>query len=265
MFFELFEKRGNGYDGYSMSNNARQAYTEDKRPLSRWTKADIIDVCERLAKDNKLDLDIKKLSKLNLYTLKQLLSYAEYHHTGKYFNVTDFYEVDPDLLAKLIADGYPKEEPPKKPKIEKVDTGLYAHGSFIETTWTRGKWAHEVKITHTFINAKIYDVYKDGKLARKELVPDGYKHGIENYTILKTTKRKINGLLSSKQSEKLKNQIDETVTAYYKRTKSTDRQPEKLDRKINKILKTELMTIDEQLSLEEYAHKLMKQCAKGAK
>lgn len=263
MFFELFEKRGNGYDGYSMSNNARQAYAEDKQPLSRWTKSDIIEVCERLAKDNGLNLDMNKLSKLNLYTLKQLLSYAEYHHTGKYFNVTDFYEVDPDLLAKLIADGYPKEEPPKKPKIEKVDTGLYAHGSFVQTIWTRGKWARKIETTHAFINAKIYEVYKDGKLAYKELWEG--KTEIEDYTILKTTKRKIKGLLSSKQSEKLKKQIDEAVTTFYKRTKSTDIEPKRLDDKITKILKTELMTTEEAFTLRDYAKDLMKQYAKGAK
>lgn len=33
---------GNGYDGYSMSNNARSAYDDGERPLSKWTKAAIM-------------------------------------------------------------------------------------------------------------------------------------------------------------------------------------------------------------------------------
>ncbi|MBQ7321351.1 MAG: hypothetical protein IJW99_04575 [Clostridia bacterium] len=34
------EKRGRGYDGYSMSNNARDAYAGGEMPLSKWSRTD---------------------------------------------------------------------------------------------------------------------------------------------------------------------------------------------------------------------------------
>lgn len=32
-----------GYNGWSMSNNAVEAYSNGEKPLSKWTKADIFD------------------------------------------------------------------------------------------------------------------------------------------------------------------------------------------------------------------------------
>lgn len=34
-----------GYHGYSMSNNAVSAYADGEMPLSKWTKAEILDAC----------------------------------------------------------------------------------------------------------------------------------------------------------------------------------------------------------------------------
>lgn len=36
------QDRGNGYSGYSMSNNAVAAYEDGEKPLSKWSKSDII-------------------------------------------------------------------------------------------------------------------------------------------------------------------------------------------------------------------------------
>lgn len=35
-----------GYSGWSMSNNAVDAYSNGEKPLSKWTKADIFDTIE---------------------------------------------------------------------------------------------------------------------------------------------------------------------------------------------------------------------------
>lgn len=37
-----YQGRGNGYRGYSMSNNAVAAYEDGEKPLSKWSKSDII-------------------------------------------------------------------------------------------------------------------------------------------------------------------------------------------------------------------------------
>ena len=76
-----------GYDGYSMSNNARGAYANGERPLSKWTKKDIIatigaDVINRNP----------ELKALNLKELRAIfLTQDGWHHTSKFYNETDFY------------------------------------------------------------------------------------------------------------------------------------------------------------------------------
>lgn len=43
------ESRGNGYIGYSMSVNAADAYDNGQRPISKWSKADILAAVEEIA------------------------------------------------------------------------------------------------------------------------------------------------------------------------------------------------------------------------
>ena len=88
---------GNGYDGYSMSNNARNAYDDGEKPMSKWRKADIIDAI-RTIDPEKAGL----LSKVNVKTLKDVvLTKTSWHHTSEYYNKTDFYSVDEDKVANL--------------------------------------------------------------------------------------------------------------------------------------------------------------------
>lgn len=51
-----------GYFGYSMSNNAVEAYENGSKPFSKWTKADILELIE----DENLELNcsIDKLKKV---------------------------------------------------------------------------------------------------------------------------------------------------------------------------------------------------------
>ena len=89
---------GNGYDGYSMSNNARDAYKNGEKPISKWTKADIIDA----VKEINPDIDC---SKLNADTLrKELLHKSSWHHTSMHYNKTDFYAIDEDYVSKLTQE-----------------------------------------------------------------------------------------------------------------------------------------------------------------
>lgn len=70
---------GNGYDGYSMSWNARKARREGKLPVSDMVKY----LKTRWPKSFKsLTNDILKTS----------VDASEWHHTSKYYNKTDFYD-----------------------------------------------------------------------------------------------------------------------------------------------------------------------------
>ena len=80
-----------GYSGYSMSNNAIDAYENGEKPLSKWTKKEILNAV------NEINPNID-LSKLNLKILKsKLLEKTSWHHTSKKYNKTDFYYINDEV------------------------------------------------------------------------------------------------------------------------------------------------------------------------
>lgn len=89
-----------GYNGYSMSNNAVAAYADGEKPLSKWTKADIMAAIETT--EIELKCSIEKLKKLPVGVMKEELLYnSSWHHTSSHFNKTDFYRLDEERLAEL--------------------------------------------------------------------------------------------------------------------------------------------------------------------
>ena len=113
-----------GYHGYSMSNNAVEAYQDGERPLSKWTKTEILSRIRRAIKDEEIELkcSFDKLNKLPVKTLKnELLCVSSWHHTSSHFNRTDFYDIWWDKLEHLTdeeIDGWTtiKEDKPQKEK-----------------------------------------------------------------------------------------------------------------------------------------------------
>lgn len=93
-----------GYDGYSMSNNAVAAYENGEKPLSKWSKEDIIDAIATAIRDDELTLNcsFEALKKAPVKVLKTLcLSYSSWHHTSSHYNRTDFYSLDIHKIAQL--------------------------------------------------------------------------------------------------------------------------------------------------------------------
>lgn len=93
-----------GYNGFSMSNNAIAAYESGEKPLSKWTKSDIIEAIDDAIKEEELILNcsMEKLKKTPVKILKDLcLSYSSWHHTSNHYNKTDFYSLDIDRIERL--------------------------------------------------------------------------------------------------------------------------------------------------------------------
>lgn len=135
-----------GYVGWSMSVNAANAYDNGKKPLSKWTKAEILELCG----------DKKELAeRLTAPELKKTLLYcSEWHHTSSYYNRTDFYDFDADALESLtpetveqiIAARKPLE---RKPKAERKT--FTAEISYTYWTGTRNHpKPHDVTETVTY-------------------------------------------------------------------------------------------------------------------
>lgn len=87
-------KRGAGYAGYSMSNNAVKAYENNERPLSRWTLAL---VKAYIAEQEGIEVEDFEI----VGFWKSLLKKTSWHHTSSRYNRTDFYSVfysDDDII-----------------------------------------------------------------------------------------------------------------------------------------------------------------------
>ena len=80
-----------GYDGYRMSKRASEAYRNGEKPLSRWTKKEIVSLSgdERMAG--------YPLSVLRKYFLYQ----SSWHHTSRYANKTDFFAISEDAIRNI--------------------------------------------------------------------------------------------------------------------------------------------------------------------
>ena len=90
-----------GYHNYSMSNNAVLAYENGEKPLSKWTKAAII---EALAEQEAPADFIEAVKKQPAAAVKTVLLYcSSWHHTSKQYNKTDFYSVE-DIDAENAAE-----------------------------------------------------------------------------------------------------------------------------------------------------------------
>lgn len=124
------DRRGNGYDGYSMSNNARAAYENGEKPLSNWTKTDIIDAIQ----DINPNIDC---SRLNAATLKkEFLTQTSWHHTSKFYNRTNFYSIDTEYVEGLTqseVDAIKNVTEPKKVRNASVDASVDDAYSKIQT------------------------------------------------------------------------------------------------------------------------------------
>lgn len=85
-------RSNNGYNGYSMSKRAAAAYEDGKVPFS------------------KLPACIRKIGK---YKLDNYAAPCEWHHTSKFYNRTDFYDVEQVLAIFLIESSEEYEPAPE--------------------------------------------------------------------------------------------------------------------------------------------------------
>ena len=90
-----------GYSGYSMSNNAVQAYNEGKLPLSKIKR-------DKLNEYN-ITISVEMFKWICQY--KSIIRPCEWHHTSKYYNETYFYDLKQasKILAKADLTSLEKE------------------------------------------------------------------------------------------------------------------------------------------------------------
>lgn len=112
-----------GYCGYAKSNNAVQAESEGKYPLSKWSKKLVLIEMKKQCLDDDFIKAVKKCT-MNFIKEKLLKSY-EYHHTSLYYNVTDYYELEfdkYDTADELLNDFNTFKSEQKNQKSQKSQT-----------------------------------------------------------------------------------------------------------------------------------------------
>lgn len=120
------------YINQSMSERAAEAYDRNSMPLSRWTKEKIIEEVNFVNKNI-------NINKMTLKLMKMLfLVQNGWHHTGKYFNKTNFYKINADYVENLtqeqidlIVENDKKERKPREKKAK--PSKIWAIVSF--TVW----------------------------------------------------------------------------------------------------------------------------------
>ena len=141
------------YVGQIMSERAVMAYEDGEKPLSKWTKSDIVE----LVLEKRNDFEEKELNKYNKESLKAFLNYSSWHHTGSYFNNTDFYSLDEDFielskeekLQKCFITYVEWEGTRKHPKAVDRESYGIIKGNWVHTEYGKkslnGKYVHVVK------------------------------------------------------------------------------------------------------------------------
>lgn len=136
-----------GYNGYSMSKRATEAYNNGEMPLSKWTKSNIIEAIKTYSADNKVNFSIDLIKKVKLAELKELvLVQSSWHHTSLYINKTDFYSLNEEKLETLTDDDINAIIGTKKTDSPKVNT---FRGDIKFLTWSGSR--NHSKATETIL------------------------------------------------------------------------------------------------------------------
>lgn len=201
---------GNGYDGYSMSNNARYAYDNAEQPLSKWTKTELLSAI----RSYNVSADIiLALQKHNTDTLRrELLMYSGWHHTSEYYNKTNFYAIDVDKVNELTVNRIDNWD-----KAENTVSSLKYRGDFNYVEW-QGSRNYPKAVPHCLENVNIEEKgsfyyvtdNEDKILVKKKIGSNGTR--TSRYTPEKTVALKIMENQSAYQMVEYKEKI--FISAY---------------------------------------------------
>lgn len=161
-----------GYYGYSMSNNAMDAYDAGLKPLSKWRKSDILKAVKEWADENDYNFTLEKLEKVKVSVLKdELLFSSEWHHTSSHFNQTDFYELNECKLEELtdsVIDEWLAFKTEKKTVEEKRARCKYLVWSGSRNHPKATEYVDEGKIVGNWF-------FPDGESFKKNIFANGFE------------------------------------------------------------------------------------------
>ncbi len=159
-----------GYFGSSMSERAREAYSDGERPLSKWSKCDIIDEVVELSDNRFTESDLRKFTKQTL--AKAFLVNSSWHHTSIFANETDFYKIDEyDVNEATLQDLQNIQNTLKEKKQKTSRQEIKKEKAKIDYDQWEGSRNYG-----KFINYKCYCIIIDGWA----YLPDGSKKSLSS-------------------------------------------------------------------------------------
>lgn len=220
---EYFQNRygDGGYDGNSMSNRARAAYELGEKPMSKWTKDEIIEAVEDYLDEEEPEtaISIDEIKALPAWLLRQeFLTCRSWHHTGALYNVTDFYGLDFKALDLPLAHYQEKiEEHKKKLAATKGDREIERQQR--EVRRERREFETRIKelrkYTHYKTDRGLIAAVDDGRVTLEELEQKEQEEkakGYRRYTDYKTEAALIkalrNGEITMEKLETLRDEKD---------------------------------------------------------
>lgn len=99
-----YYEKGNGWNFQKgKSVNAINAEEEGYLPKSKWQKMRKDELIDFIFEKYPIDWDyIKKAEQLTKKEILNFLRYKESHHTGKFYQLTEYYEIDYKRLERMI-------------------------------------------------------------------------------------------------------------------------------------------------------------------
>lgn len=166
-----------GYKGFSMSNNAVAAYESGEKPISKWTKREILSMIKSLMNENECNFLYDEIKKMPLNLMKkELLIRTSWHHTSNHYNETDFYSLDEDYILELTDEDIKNKIKDNKEfnKIvkEKNEKEEQWKCTFLEWSGTR-RHPKATEITEIGVVKGIWFYRKNG--SKKKTTANGFK------------------------------------------------------------------------------------------
>ena len=158
-----------GYNRYSMSKRAVEAYDRGEQPMSKWTKQDLLDAVDDLNPSI-----LEACIRLSVPELRDfLLAYSGWHHTSSYFSKTDFYAIREDI-EDLKPEDVPKHEKRKRDPVVRFRGNI----TYLEWSGTRKHpKATEKRLENVIIEERgsFYVVFNDDgtEILRKKIWSNG--------------------------------------------------------------------------------------------
>ena len=171
---------GNGYCGRSTSVNSLIAREMGSFPLGEWSKAKMMNGIKKIAEGKAVLFQKIPLPVLKIYCLRR----TGYHHTSKFFNETDFYELNEEAIRSLPDDTLMQLAKLKKPKpvVEKT-AGRFRYIVWEKCRGPYGKYMKPNEITLDDVNIEATGSFftvrdKTGRLiVRKKIGSTGTEVG----------------------------------------------------------------------------------------